>query len=509
QGASASVSANLTVNPVNDAPLLTGLMAKLGLGKEDHSFTIKASDLLAGFNDPDGDDLSVANLRVADGQGTLSAGDAGTWTFTPDANWNGTVALEYQVTDGQLVWQSEGGSQGGSTIEHADFEGNGWSLTGDGAAFVSSADGWQSPTQQIELKNNLDQQGTAASGEQFIELNEDPIDFFPDSPSIFKEIETVAGQSYDFSLQYAGRPGFDESVNRFEVLIDGVSQGTWSQNNSGSDHLWETLNLSFDASSSSTRIEIREAGDDEAFGRGMRIDDIRISTQGSGAATNTVRQTFEIAPVNDTPELTGAKAVLADGTEDVAYTINAADLLQGYTDVDGDTLSVKDLTASVGDLANNNDGTWTLTAPQDFNGKVDLSYSVSDGNGASTAGSHSFSLTPVNDAPVVSGAVNLGEMLEDGTFRITSEQLLANASDVDGDSLSVVDLKLASGQGSITDNGDGSWSFSPDANWHGDVSFSYGVSDGQTTTPSNQRDDLAIRGNSLYVIVDGPSWTEA
>jgi len=75
-GASASVSANLTVNPVNDAPLLTGLMAKLGLGKEDHSFTIKASDLLAGFSDPDGDALSVANLRVADGQGTLSAGDA-------------------------------------------------------------------------------------------------------------------------------------------------------------------------------------------------------------------------------------------------------------------------------------------------------------------------------------------------------------------------------------------------------------------------------------------------
>ena len=44
---------------------------------------------------------------------------------------------------------------------------------------------------------------------------------------------------------------------------------------------------------------------------------------------------------------------------------------------------------------------------------------------------------PVNDAPVVSGVVDLGSMEEDGTFRITSEQLLAKASDVDGDELSI------------------------------------------------------------------------
>ena len=39
------------------------------------------------------------------------------------------------------------------------------------------------------------------------------------------------------------------------------------------------------------------------------------------------------------PPLTGAQAVLAAGTEDVAYAIAAADLLQGFTDPEGDTLS--------------------------------------------------------------------------------------------------------------------------------------------------------------------------
>ena len=142
---------------------------------------------------------------------------------------------------------------------------------------------------------------------------------------------------------------------------------------------------------------------------------------------------------------------MRDGLEDVVYTIKSSDLLQGYSDVDGDTLSVTELKASLGHVVNNQDGTWSLTAPENFNGAIDLSYSVSDGHGASAAGSQTFTLKPVNDAPVVSGAVDLGSsMLEDGTFRITSEQLLAKATDVDGDTLSVVDLKVAEGQGSIS-----------------------------------------------------------
>ncbi len=50
-----------------------------------------------------------------------------------------------------------------------------------------------------------------------------------------------------------------------------------------------------------------------------------------------------------------------------------------------------------------------------------------------------------NKAPVVSGPINLGEIAEDGSLRITAAQLLNNASDADGDSLSVVDLKLSTG----------------------------------------------------------------
>ena len=97
--------------------------------------------------------------------------------------------------------------------------------------------------------------------------------------------------------------------------------------------------------------------------------------------------------VNDAPIITGDKAVLADGQEDVAYIIKEADLLKGYTDADGDSLSVKDLKASNGTLTKNNNNTWTFTPSNNFSGKVNLSYDVSDGNGSSVEGNQSFSLT--------------------------------------------------------------------------------------------------------------------
>ena len=71
--------------------------------------------------------------------------------------------------------------------------------------------------------------------------------------------------------------------------------------------------------------------------------------------------TVVINGTDDAPVLTGTQATLAAGTEDTNYTINASDLLAGFSDVDGDTLSVSGLTADHGSLVNNGDGTWTFT----------------------------------------------------------------------------------------------------------------------------------------------------
>jgi Ca2+-binding RTX toxin-like protein len=109
--------------------------------------------------------------------------------------------------------------------------------------------------------------------------------------------------------------------------------------------------------------------------------------------------TVTVGNVNDAPALTGPQAVLANGSEDVAYTVTAADLLTGFSDADGDTLSVVGLTANHGAVTDNLDGTFTITPAGNYNGAVSLAYTVSDGDGGSVAASLGFSLAAVNDAP--------------------------------------------------------------------------------------------------------------
>ncbi|NKF15148.1 cadherin-like domain-containing protein, partial [Rhizobium phaseoli] len=152
-------------------------------------------------------------------------------------------------------------------------------------------------------------------------------------------------------------------------------------------------------------------------------------------------QSFTLAAVNDAPVLSGSAATLAAGTEDTPYTISAADLLAGFSDVDGDQLSVSGLTANHGALVDNNDGTWTFTPDANYNGPVSLSYTVIDGNGGNVPATQSFTLDAINDAPVLSGnAATLAAGTEDTPYTISAADLVAGFSDVDGDQLSVSGL---------------------------------------------------------------------
>ena len=408
-------------------------------------------------------------MRLSEGQGSLRQGDAGQWIFTPQENWTGSVSVDYQVSDGELVWENPASGQPGDAIEQADFESDEWFFSGRGGVFVSTIDGWKSPTGDIELKNNRDNQGQAASGEQFIELNDDSKDYYKDAPAIYKELKTAAGELYNLTLQYAGRPGYDASVNRFEVFIDGVSQGTWSQANTtapagssyGGSHDWQTLNISFEAASNCTRIELCEAGRDVPSGRGMRIDDLRIGKLTLDLAANTARQSFEITPTNDAPTISGPVALGAI-QEDTSLNLTSEQLLATASDIDGDRLSVEDLKVNglYGSITAIEPGQWRFTPAKDWNGKLQLDYKISDGNGGRAGVHANLTVTPVNDAPRLTGLLaKLGIGKEDQSFTLYERDLLQGFSDVDGDELSVVNLRIAKGQGRLSAGDAGSWIF--------------------------------------------------
>ena len=77
-----------------------------------------------------------------------------------------------------------------------------------------------------------------------------------------------------------------------------------------------------------------------------------------------------------------------------------------------------------------------------------------------------------NTAPIA-GSVDLGTTNEDTAITFTAADLLANSSDVEGDTLSIEAVSVETSFGTITDNNDGTFTFIPAANFNGTNAVSY------------------------------------
>jgi Ca2+-binding RTX toxin-like protein len=204
-------------------------------------------------------------------------------------------------------------------------------------------------------------------------------------------------------------------------------------------------------------------------------------------------------PTNNAPIGT-ASATLADGNEDTIYTINTANLLSGFSDPDGDTLFVSGLTVTHGTLASNN-GTYNFAPAANYNGPIQLNYNVTDNNGGSVAATQTFNLNAINDPVTGAPAIALPTGTEDTPYTVTVAQLLQGFSDADiatnGQTLSVVNL-IAS-NGTATNNGNGTYTITPTANYNGPVNLTYDVTDGNGSSLTGQ-----TRAYTLAAVNDAP-----
>uniref|UniRef100_UPI00067E8714 VCBS domain-containing protein n=1 Tax=Vibrio coralliirubri TaxID=1516159 RepID=UPI00067E8714 len=109
-----------------------------------------------------------------------------------------------------------------------------------------------------------------------------------------------------------------------------------------------------------------------------------------------------------------------------------------------------------------------------------------------------------NDAPVVSSAVTLTAGTEDTDVVLHASDLLANATDIDHNDAGKLSVaNLIADHGKITDNHDGTFTFHPNQDYNGKVSFTYDVQDAHggsvatsasiTLTPT--RDSAVISGD--------------
>ena len=186
-----------------------------------------------------------------------------------------------------------------------------------------------------------------------------------------------------------------------------------------------------------------------------------------------------VNPVNDAPVSQNDEYVT---DEDQQLVISAAaGVLANDSDVDGDTLQATlDVGPEHGNLVFNSDGSFTYTPNENYNGLDSFTYQVSDGTELSNLAVVEILVKAVNDAPVSQNDEYVTD--EDQQLVIsTAAGVLANDSDVDGDTLQVT-LDVGPEHGSLEFNPDGSFTYTPDENYNGLDSFTYWAGDGNAVS---------------------------
>jgi len=340
------------------------------------------------------------------------------------------------------------------------------------------------------------------------------------------EVLLLDGSAFALATANAGQ---DTGGNNYHVVITtgaGMADVMITRKDGGSFSEAETETLIKAIQYQHTDTNTPSDGDRSI---GVTVNDGKVD---SAVATSTIN----VNPVNDAPTASGVPTDVSV-TEDTASDFDLSAV--SFADVEGDSLSVT-LAASAGSFSASDSGGVTIggsgsgsltlsgtaasinayldtTTNIQYSGALNASgdnaasftLNANDGTVNPQVGSGNIDITPVNDVPT-NTPVTLAAIDEDSGARlITQAELLANSNDVDGDVLTATNLAIASGSGTLLDNGDGSWSYTPAADDNSSVSFSYTVSDGALTatgsasldiTPVN---DVPVANNEAFTINEG------
>ncbi len=185
---------------------------------------------------------------------------------------------------------------------------------------------------------------------------------------------------------------------------------------------------------------------------------------------STVTVTVNVTAVNDAPKVEDKSMTVAEDSEG-GITLTA-------TDIDGDSPSFTIVTQPAHGSVTLEGALATYVPNKDYVGVDSFTYTASDASETSTPATVNITLTPVNDAPIA-----VEDTMTTDKFTEVTLDVLGNDSDVDGDSLTITDVVApSSGSASIVGN---KILYRPSGDFTGTVSFTYVVSDGQSTSSAN------------------------
>ncbi|MEZ8043174.1 VCBS domain-containing protein [Vibrio sp. 10N.237.312.C02] len=433
----------ITIHGSNDRPYCSSEVV-LQSGSEDTRQTLTTIQLLANTVDVDKNDaglLSIENLH-ADHGSILNNAD-GTFTFTPEKDYNGDVHFTYDVKDAHGGVTHTGAS---TTLAAVDDK-----------TIISGVDHGVA-TEDVATVVYTNPHIMDAVDWQALQITD------VDNPNTQVTVE-FAGKQYTWNI------GSDLDVTtpygkfQFHTIASGSHKG---------EHSWSYIG-------DNNNVHVQELKHGESLTESIKL----IATDGTEFPI-----TVKVSGTED--------GVVIDSKSELGHVVENAQTGASVSgnvvahDVDlHDTVSWTQ--TPTGGISGQY-GTFHLSADGQWHYDVDQSKATKLGDGdeywehftveaVSTDGSHvSKSVSVVvhgnNDVPTVSGEVTLPSGKEDTSIHITQAELIANATDVDANDRGWLHVEnLTADHGSLVSNSDGSFTFNPDPNYNGAVHFTYDVAD--------------------------------
>ncbi|EOX4939271.1 tandem-95 repeat protein [Vibrio alginolyticus] len=493
---------NVTVNAVNDTPVVESSIADQTLAED---FTPYSIDLNTAFSDVDNVDGDLS-FSVAGNSNIQVAIVNGIATFTPTADWNGSEALTFTATDpsGESVSQTVNFT----VAPVADIVADNATVVEDTPTIIKvlGNDTFEGDDKVVSLDTNNGPANGTVSVNPDGSVTYTPNDNFHGADS-FTYIVTSGGVSESTTVNVDVTP-----VNDAPVAKDDAAT-TQEDTAVTIDVLPNDTDIDGDT------LSIQSASVPEAQGKVEIVDgklvftpaenfhgDAQITyTVTDGALTDQATVNVTVNAVNDTPVV---ESNLADQTLAEDFTPYIIDLNTAFSDVDN---ADGELTFSVSGNSNIQvaivNGIATFTPTADWNGSEALTFTATDPSGESVSQTVNFTVAPVADI-----VADKATVVEDTPTII---KVLGNDTFEGDDKVVSLDSNNGPANGTVSVNPDGSVTYTPNDNYHGADSFTYivtsgGVSESTTVnvdvTPVNDapvaKDDTAVTDEDTPVTID-------
>jgi VCBS repeat-containing protein len=418
--ASEDDSSTIRFTPTNVAPTAQD---STGSAAEDTSISGKVT-----ATDADEDVLTYSIVDApAANKGSLDFKSDGTYTFTPAADFAGTVTFTYRANDGaensniatvtlEVSPVNDAPTAAPVAVEGAEEQAItgkviGSDQDGDSLTYKLSATGAPengtatvNPDGSFSYRGNDNFHGDDAFT---VEVSDGK-----GSTTTAQVAVTVASASDAPVAQKGTISGVEDTIITGKVTATDADGDTLTY----AVHGDEPAGLAFNLDGTYTFTPTQDFHGDVTF-QFVANDGIHNS------APQTV--TITVAPANDAPV---AKDGSGNGDEDttISGSVSATD-----GDEDALTYSVVDAPeAAQGTLAFNEDGTYTFTPARDFNGTATFTYRASDGTNDSNVATVTLTVNPVDDTPPVASITNAMASEADGEIIIPVALSYASSQDV-------------------------------------------------------------------------------